>query len=325
MSHNILPTHQCTQEQTHDASACSDTESGIEGGHDSSSLINSYASHPPSCPRKRKSGRPCSRSGTLRRVNNRKRKETIPWTAIETMLRADDQATRSGKPLDVFVTVRWAYSKHDGENPAVMVNRFFSAAQAFFKRLGGNITYISTLENPQRGDDAFHLHMLVYIPSGMNRAFKQWLEKYVGGEKRAVDIRPRIEQKCYHQQTRLNYMMKACHWLSAEPLGRNNKHINPSGLWDFKQGQMPPGLRRWRISADLQTKPPANASYRSVPFTDVTGAEIREARLMRGLSQQQLADLAGLNRNTIIRLERFDRIPESSSHALRYVEKALRR
>ena len=240
------------------------------------------------------------------------------------MLRADDQATRSGKPLDVFVTVRWAYSKHDGENPAVMVNRFFSAAQAFFKRSGEHMTYVSTLENPPRGTDAFHVHMLVHIPSRMNLVFKQWLEEYVGGQERAVDVRPRIEQSFYHRQTRLNYMLKACGWQSAGRLGRNNKHINPSGLWDYTQGTMPSGLRRWRISADLQTKPPAGGN-RHVPFTDVTGAEIREARLMRGWSQQHLADLAGLNRNTIIKLERFDRVPKSSQYSLSRVEKAFNR
>ena len=90
----------------------------------------------------------------------------------------------------------------------------------------------------------------------------------------------------------------------------------------FNQGIMPDGLRRWRISADIQTKPTA-ADYRYVSLTDVTGGEIKAARLMRGLSQQQLADLSGLNCNTITRLERFDRVPETCSYAPKSVGKAF--
>jgi hypothetical protein len=156
--------------------------------------------------------------------------------------------------------------------------------------------------------------MLVHVPKGLEGAFEGWMRAYVGGQERAVDIRSAADRGA------LSYICKACHPFTAQGLGWKIT----SEAWKFNQGIIPEGLRRWRMSADLQTTLPAKAGYRHVRFTDRTGTEIKEARLMRGWTQQQLADLAGLNRNTIIRLERFDRIPESSQYSLRRVEKALR-
>ena len=195
-----------------------------------------------------------------------------------------------------------------------MVNKFFTAASGFFRRKAAKMTYIVTLENPPTSDDGFHLHMLVHVPKGLQVAFEKWVVAYVGGETRAVDIRPASDRGA------LSYICKACHPFTAKGLGWKIE----TNTWKFNQGILPDGLRRWRMSADLQNKPPAKADYRRVLFTDVTGAEIKENRLMRRWSQQHLADLAGLNRNTIIRLERFDWIPKSSQYALGRVEKALR-
>jgi hypothetical protein len=175
------------------------------------------------------------------------------------------------------------------------------------------MTYIATLENPPTNDDGFHLHMLVHVPKGLEEAFEGWMRAYVGGQERAVDIRSAADRGA------LSYICKACHPFTAKGLGWTIE----TNTWKFNQGIMPDGLRRWRMSADLQTKPPA-AGYRHVRFTDRTGTEIKEARLMRGWSQQHLADLARLNRNTIIRLERFDRIPKSSQYGLRCVENAFK-
>ena len=267
--------------------------------------------------RKRVSGRPraTGQRGRYRREVRQPNKAIISRSAVMTMQRGYDQAIALKRPLTTFVTVRWAYSKQRGKSPAEMVNKFLTAASGFFRRKASKMTYIVTLENPPTSDDGFHLHMLVHVPKGLKGAFEKWIVAYVGGETRAVDVRPAADRGA------LSYICKACHPFTAKGLGWKIE----TNTWKFDQGVMPDGLRRWRMSADIQTKPPAKAGYRRVPFTDRTGDEIREARLMRGWSQQQLADLAGLNRNTIIRLERFDRIPESSQYALGRVEKALRR
>lgn len=266
--------------------------------------------------RKRVSGRrrATGQKGRYRREARQPNKAIISRSAVMTMQRGYDQAIALKRPLTTFVTVRWAYSKQRGKSPTETVNKFLTAASGFFRRKASKMAYIVTLENPPTSDDGFHLHMLVHVPKGLRGAFEKWIVAYVGGETRAVDIRPAADRGA------LSYICKACHPFTAKGLGWKIE----TNTWKFGQGVMPEGLRRWRMSADLQTKPPAKTGYRRVPFTDRTGAEIREARLMRGLSQQQLADLAGLNRNTIIRLEQFDRIPQSSQYALGRVEKALR-
>ena len=266
--------------------------------------------------RKRAAGRPkaSGQTGRYRRESRQPNRAIISRNAVMTMQRGYDQAIALKRPLTTFITVRWAYSRQRGKSPADTVSKFLTAASGFFRRKSSKMTYIVTLENPPTSDDGFHLHMLVHVPKGLKGAFEKWVVAYVGGETRAVDIRPASDRGA------LSYICKACHPFTAKGLGWKIE----TNTWKFGQGFMPDGLRRWRMSADIQTKPPAKAGYRRVSFTDRTGAEIREARLMRCWSQQHLADLAGLNRNTIIRLERFDRIPESSQYALGRVERALR-
>ena len=309
-------------------SDCFDSESVSGGSESEATYSNSYTPLPPSRPRKKKRGpnkrgrgRPKSRQAAYRRSLPKRHQNVIPWAAIKAIQRADRKATATKQPLDTFVSIRWVYSKHHGKNPALMVNRFFAAAQAFFKRSGHHFSYISTMENPSRSDDGFHTHLMIHVPQEMIYAFPEWLRSYVSGDPKAVDIRPRCESIQFKdRRTRLNYMLKACEYWVAELLGMNDPIINPSGRWDFLQGKMPSGLRRWRVSADLMV--PANRKERPPKLFDADGDDIKTIRNSLGWSTQRLADAAGINRNSVINLEKPGKIPVRRAYAARRIEKA---
>jgi DNA-binding transcriptional regulator YiaG len=96
--------------------------------------------------------------------------------------------------------------------------------------------------------------------------------------------------------------------------------INPSGKWDFQQGKMPSGLRRWRVSANLVIQ--ADHKERPPKLFDADGDDIKTIRNSLGWSTQRLADAAGINRNSVINLERPGKIPVRRAYAARRVEKA---
>ena len=313
------------------ASDCFDHESGSGRSNAEPTYNNSYPTLPPSRPRKkargprkRGAGRPKSRRAAYKRGLPKRHQNVIPWAGIKAMQRADRKAIATKQPLDTFVSIRWVYSKHHGKNPALMVNRFFAAAQAFYKRAGHHFSYISTMENPSRSEDGFHTHLMIHVPQDMFYSFPEWLRSYVAGEPKAVDIRPRCESIQFKdRRTRLNYMLKACEYWVAELLGMNDPIINPSGKWDFDQGKMPSGLRRWRVSANLMI--PADWKERPPKLFDADGDDIKTIRNSLGWSAQRLADAAGINRNSVIHLEKPGKIPVRKSYAARRVEKAYRK
>lgn len=298
------------------ASDCHSSENGTEGKI-LGDIPTSVVIQQPHSRRKRGAGRPraSGQRGRYRRELRQPNRAIIRRSAVQTMQRGYDRAIAIKKPLKAFVTVRWAYSAHQGKSPADMVNKFFTAASGFFRRKALRMTYIATLENPPSDDDGFHVHMLLHIPTGLEEAFEGWLRAYVRGEERAVDIQTNADRGV------LSYICKACDPFTAIGLGWEIE----TDTWKFNQGIMPEGLRRWRMSADLHTEALTKAGSRYVRFTDRTGTEIREARLMRGWSTKTLAKKAKLNRNSIIRLERFERVPESSRYSLDAVEKAFKR
>lgn len=316
--------------ETISASDCSDSPicSGRDRGE--ATYSNCYTSLPPDRPRKkqrnprkRSAGRPKSRRAAYRRGLPKRHENVIPWKAIKAITRADRKAIVLERPLETFVSLRWAYSKHEGQNKALMVNRFFAAAQAFYKRHGHHMTYISTMENPPRGKDGFHTHLMVHVPKALVYSFPEWLRSYVGGKPEAVDIRSRTEPPLFqNRRTRLNYMLKACEHWAAGYLGKDEPSINPNGKWDFEQGKMPPGIRRWRISADLQTPEPDKPPYPEKVY-EADGDDIKVLRTSLGWSAKKLADAAGVNRNSIIHIEKPGPIPLRRGYVARRVAKAF--
>ena len=58
-------------------------------------------------------------------------------------------------------------------------------------------------------------------------------------------------------------------------------------------------------------------------YYDCTGSDLKKARQSCHLTQKLLAKISGLHVNSIKRLERFDRVPTSSCHALEKIVAAL--
>ena len=210
--------------------------------------------------RRRKRGRPRSKAWSkTARYLRRHQPARLRRTEVLKLIRADQFATRTGRHLGAFVTVRWAETAQ-GETA---INRRFSsllnAARLWASRRGIEWTAIGVHENPPSTMPAFNTHLLCNIPIARLVTFGEWLRKQLGGSAGAVHIRPRSCPGFAADET-LSYALKGTDYATVKHL----RLISKRG-WKHAQGIVP--FRRCTVTRNLN--PAAIAAWTdSTRFSD---------------------------------------------------------
>jgi len=166
-------------------------------------------------------------------------------TEVLKLIRADQFATRTGRHLCTFVTVRWAETTL-GE---AAINRRFSAvlnaSRIWASRRGIEWAAISVHENPPAASPAFNSHVLCSIPASQLAPFAAWLVKQLGGTNGAVHVRPRTLPGWDADET-LSYCLKGTDFQTA----KHFRLITKKG-WKHDQGIVP--FRRCTVTRNLSS------------------------------------------------------------------------
>lgn len=192
---------------------------------------------------RKKRGRPKRKAQTLTsRYLRSHQPEKLRRTEVQKLIRADRFATRTGRHLGTFVTLRWVETTLGEAN----INRRFSAllnaARIWASRRGIEWAALAVHENPLSDKPAFNTHVLCNIPGTLHLAFTEWLVKQLGGSAGAIHIRPRVCPGAADET--LSYMLKGTDYLTAKWFNL----IRPQG-WKFDQGQV--DFRRCTVSRNI--------------------------------------------------------------------------
>lgn len=195
--------------------------------------------------RKRGRGRPKRKAHALTsRYLRRHQPEKLRRTEVEKLIRADRFATRTGRALITFITIRWALTARGEANINGRFSDLLNALRIWASRRGIEWAAIAVHENPPSDEPAFNTHVLCNIPGTLHLAFTEWLVKQLGGSAGAIHIRPRMCPGCADET--LSYMLKGTDYLTAKRFNL----IRPQG-WKYDQGIVP--FRRCTVSRNIGT------------------------------------------------------------------------
>lgn len=193
--------------------------------------------------RRKKRGRPKRKARTLTsRYLRSHQPERLRRTEVQNLIRADLFATRTGRALITFITIRWALTALGEANINRRWSELLNAFRIWAKRRGFEWSAIGVHENPPSAEPSFNSHLLASIPADLREAAVEWLRKQLGGSDGAVDIRARVCPGCADET--LSYMLKGTDYLTAKRFNL----IRPQG-WKFDQGIVP--FRRCTISQNI--------------------------------------------------------------------------
>lgn len=174
--------------------------------------------------RRRKRGRPKKKAWSLRSEFLRRHSpKYLRRTEVENLIQADHFATRTGRPLTAFISIRWGHTEHGEANINKRWTALLNAMRIWASRHGIEWTMIAVHENPERAEPAFNSHLLANIPATLHGAFAEWLMKQLGGAPEAVDIRRRTSTSWSKDNT-LRYMLKGSDPQTARSKGIRYKN-----------------------------------------------------------------------------------------------------
>jgi len=195
--------------------------------------------------RKRGRGRPKRKAQTLTsRYLRRHQPERLRRTEVQKLIRADLFATRTGRALITFITIRWALTAQRETNINKRWSDLLNAFRIWASRHGFEWAAIGVHENPPSQAPSFNSHILASIPESLRVAATEWLMKQLGGSAGAVHSRPRVLPGKADET--VSYMCKATDFLTAKRFNL----IRPQG-WKFNQGIVP--FRRCTVSRNIGT------------------------------------------------------------------------
>ncbi len=201
------------------------------GKPSNSSLPDASASAPKGRKRKKR-GRPKKKAWSRRNQFLRRHSQKyLRRTEVENLIQADFFATRIGRPLTAFVSIRWIHTEHGEANINKRWTALLNAMRIWASRHGIEWTAISVHENPPRTEPAFNTHLLANIPAALHEAFAEWLRKQLGRAPEAVDIRRRASTS-WHLDKTLRYMLKGCDPQTARAFGIKYRN---QGIVPFKR------------------------------------------------------------------------------------------
>jgi hypothetical protein len=211
--------------------------------------------------RRKKRGRPKRKAYTLTsRYLRSHQPERLRRTEVHKLIRADLFATRTGRALITFITIRWALTAHGETNINKRWSDLLNAFRGWASRHGFEWAVIGVHENPPSQAPSFNSHLLASIPESLRVAATEWLVKQLGGSAGAVDIRPRVLPGCADET--LSYMLKGTDYLTAKRFNL----IRPQG-WKFDQGKVP--FRRCTVSRNINAA--AIAAWKSGTIKKAAG------------------------------------------------------
>ena len=195
--------------------------------------------------RKRGRGRPKRKAQTLTsRYLRRHQPERLRRTEVQKLIRADLFATRTGRALITFITIRWALTAERETNINKRWSDLLNAFRGWASRHGIEWAAIGVHENPPSQAPSFNSHILASIPESLRVAATEWLVKQLGGSAGAVHSRPRVCQGKADET--VSYMCKGTDYLTAKRFNL----IRKQG-WKFNQGIVP--FRRCTVSQNIGT------------------------------------------------------------------------
>jgi hypothetical protein len=150
---------------------------------------------------------------------------------VANLIDADGYATRTGRRLSVFVTVRWGLTALGETDIGKRWTRALDGLRQWAARRGIEIAYVWTHENPSPG--AFNTHALVHSPLPLGD-IEAWLCAHLDAQSGAIYIRPRT-RRGGDPQGSLLYMMKGTDMATAMRFGL----IGQNGRWKARQGIVP--------------------------------------------------------------------------------------
>lgn len=193
--------------------------------------------------KKRGRGRPKRKAQTLTsRYLRSHQPERLRRTEVQKLIQADLFATRTGRHLGTFISIRWAFTAQGEAN----INRRWAALLNAFRIWASRRRFewaaIGVHENPPSTEPSFNSHLLANIPADLREAAVEWLMKQLGGSAGAIHIRPRV---CPGQvDETLSYMLKGTDYLTAKRF-----NLIRSQGWKFDQGKVP--FRRFTTSRNI--------------------------------------------------------------------------
>lgn len=199
--------------------------------------------------RRRKRGRPKKKAWSTRiEFLRRHSPKYLRRTEVENLIQADFFATRTGRPLNTFISIRWIHTEHGEANINKRWTALLNAMRIWASRQGIEWAMIAVHENPERAEPAFNSHLLANIPTALYGAFAEWLKKRLGGAPEAVDIRRRTSTSWSKDNT-LRYMLKGCDPQTARAFGirYSNQGIVPFKRSATTQNINARAREEWRL------------------------------------------------------------------------------
>ena len=246
-----------------------------------------------------------SRKARKKDINNLK-----GWQ-VNDLFRADAIADRLGLGMNWFMTIT-----------PLIISTFqigLRRAGQWLRDHGVPFVYIYVHENP--GGERPHSHLLIYVPQRFIKAFVAHAGGWFEAENETdVRVEPRT-MPGWSRKTRLLYMVKGAHHCVCKAYGGHRKR-GGQGSINFKRSGVCQYLRNeFGGPNDIQNGRTTKTDNKDRLL--ISGEDLRLLRAGAGLSQVSLAELAGLHRNSVGRIEKMPIILKTSSHAVRAIMKAL--
>lgn len=183
--------------------------------------------------KRKKRGRP-KKHWTLQVARQRRRcPERLRRVEVVNLFAADRFASKTGRRLASFITIRWALTAHGEADINGRWKVLLNALRIWADRQGLELAHIWVHENPPRDEPAFNTHLLVNIPDSLRVAAAEWLVKQLGGSAGAIDVQPRRCPGWNKPDDRVAYMCKGTDRATAVKFRLIRKHG-----WDFNQGKI---------------------------------------------------------------------------------------
>jgi hypothetical protein len=237
--------------------------------------------------------------------------ENLKGWQVDDLFRADATADSLGLGMNLFMTV----------TPLII-----SAFQIGLRRAGQWLSdngvafvYIYVHENP--GGERPHSHLLIHVPQRLIKAFVSHAGGWFGAANETdVRVEPRT-MPGWSRRRRLQYLVKGAHHCVCKAHGGHRKK-GGQGPIEFKRSGVCQFLRSEFGGKHDTWGGPSRKEKGKVEIL-MSGEELKTLRDKSGLSQTRLADLAGLHRNSVGRLEKMPIISQTSSDALKRIMRAL--
>jgi DNA-binding XRE family transcriptional regulator len=249
-------------------------------------------------------------AGRSRKTRQRDLENLKGWQ-VKDLHHADAIADSLGLGMDWFVTIT-----------PLHISTFqigLKRAGQWLRDHGHPFVYIYVHENP--GGYRPHTHLLIHIPLGLIKPFvARMADWFAGTNETDIRVEPRT-MLGWSRAIRVRYMTKGARYLACAAYEGHRKK-GGQGPIEFKRSGVCQYLRNQFGGIHDTWREPIWKKARKLKML-MSGDELKALRGQFGLSQTELAGLAGLHRNSVNRLENMDLIRPTSRHAVCRIMNAM--